>query len=161
MGEASLVSSILQEANEWLRRRGHPLWSIAELEPSAISSDVDCGRYLLAFAGMEAVGTVRLTLDDPRFWPDANVGEAVYLHRLAVRRARAGGTVSRMIVDWSSVHAQTLGCAYIRLDCDANRTRLRNLYEEFGFTFQGERTVGSYTVARFQKAVVTSGLTQQ
>jgi hypothetical protein len=108
---------------------------------------------LLAFAGMEAVGTARLTLDNSFTWPDAIVGEALYLHRLAVRRAHAGGTVSQMILDWSCVHARTLGCTYLRLDCDATRTRLRGLYEAFGFTFRGERTVGLYTVARFQKAL--------
>ncbi len=92
VGEACLVSSILQEAAEWLRQRRDPLWSTADLEPSAICADVDCGRYLLAFAGEKAVGTARLALDDPLFWPDAMVGEAAYLHRLAVCRAQAGGT---------------------------------------------------------------------
>ena len=153
VGEAPRVSSVLQEAAEWLRQRGEPLWSAADLEPSAICADVDGGRYLLAFAGMEAVGTARVTLDDSLAWPDAIVGEALYLHRLAVRRAHTGGTVSQMILDWSCAHARTLGCTYLRLDCDATRTRLRGLYEGFGFTFRGERTVGLYTVACFQKAL--------
>jgi len=59
-GESPLVSSILQEAAEWLQQRGDPLWSLPEIEPDAISMDVDAGCYLLAFAGEEAVGTADL-----------------------------------------------------------------------------------------------------
>jgi GNAT superfamily N-acetyltransferase len=155
-GESPLVSSILLEAAEWLRERGDPLWSIPELEPDAISIDVDAGCYLLAFAGEEAVGTARLTRDDPLFWPDAVPGEAAYLHRLAVRRSQAGGSLSRIIVTWASAHARSLGCTYLRLDCDAARRRLRSMYEAMGFIFHSERVVGPYTVARYQKALANS-----
>jgi GNAT superfamily N-acetyltransferase len=153
LGESPLVSSILQEAAEWLQQRGDPLWSSSEIEPEAICTDVDAGQYLLAFAIDEAVGTARLTRDDPLCWPDAITGEAAYLHRLSVRRAHAGGTVSRMIIDWACAHAQGLGYAYLRLDCEAARPRLRNLYESVGFTFHSERRVGPYTVARYERAL--------
>jgi GNAT superfamily N-acetyltransferase len=156
IGESPLVSSILQEAAEWLQQRGDPLWSLPEIEPDAISMDVDAGCYLLAFAGKEAVGTARLTPDDPLCWPDAMPGEAAYLHRLSVRRAQAGGTVSRIIMNWTCAHAQSRGYAYLRLDCEAARPRLRNLYESMGFTFHSERVVGPYTVARYQKALAIS-----
>jgi GNAT superfamily N-acetyltransferase len=156
-GEAPLVSSVLQEAAEWLRQRGDPLWSTDELAPSAICADVDGGRYVLALVSELAIGTARLTTEDPLFWPDAITGEAMYLHRLAVRRAHAGGATSRLIVDFGCAHAKNLGCAYLRLDCDASRASLRSLYEALGFTYQGERTVGSYTVARFQKSVGATG----
>ncbi len=156
IGESPLVSSILQETAEWLQLRGDPLWSLPEIEPEAICMDVDAGYYLLAFADEGAVGTARLTPDDPLCWPDAILGEAAYLHRHSVRRAQAGGAVSRIIMNWACAHAQSLGYAYLRLDCEAARHRLRNLYESIGFTFHSEQVVGPYTVARYQKALAIS-----
>lgn len=150
-GEAALVASVLQEAAEWLRQRGDPLWSASELEPSVISSDVGAGHYLLAFAAQQVVGAARLTLDDPLCWPEGVAGEAAYLHRLAVRRAHAGGTVSRAIINFCCARARALGCSSLRLDCDAGRRRLRSLYEGVGFVFHSERVIGPHTVARYEK----------
>jgi GNAT superfamily N-acetyltransferase len=153
--ETLIVSSILQEAAEWLCQRGDPLWSASELAPEAVGGDVDAGFYLLAFADAEAGGTARLTPEDPAFWPDAIPGEAAYIHRLAVRRAYAGGILSRVIVSWACHRAKNLGYAYLRLDCDAGRPRLCKLYDDMGFTFHSRRVVGPYTVARYQKPLAT------
>jgi GNAT superfamily N-acetyltransferase len=150
-GEAERVSSVLEEAAEWLRLRGDPLWSLADLGPARVRADVDAGCYVLAFLGARAVGTARLTREDPLFWPDAAPGEALYLHRLAVRREQAGGGVSHAILDWVADAARALGRVYLRLDCDAARPRLRRLYEERGFMFHSERVVGAFTVVRLQK----------
>lgn len=150
-GEAERVSSVLEEAAEWLRLRGDPLWSLADLRPARVRADVDAGCYVLAFLGARAVGTARLTREDPHFWPDAAAGEAIYLHRLAVRRESAGGAVSHAILAWACDDARALGRSYLRLDCDAARPRLRRLYEEHGFVFHSERVVGAFRVVRLQK----------
>ena len=148
--EAKLVSGILTEAAGWLEARGIPLWSPQQVSLSAVSPEVRGGLFFLAWVGPVAVGTMRLTTSDPAFWPEAAPGEAVYLHRLAVRRAVAGGGVSSHLLRWAAGHARGLGARYLRLDCETFRQSLRGVYERSGFSFHSERVVGRAIVARYQ-----------
>lgn len=148
--EVALVSSLLGEAARWLEARGEALWQEDELAVDALSADVDQGHYYVAFAGAGAVGVLRLTADDPMFWPEMPPGEALYVHRLAVRRAAAGGETSRAMLSWAASEARRLGCGFLRLDCVASRPKLRAVYERFGFRYHSERQVGPYLVARYE-----------
>ncbi|MEH2214010.1 MAG: hypothetical protein V7K84_25930, partial [Nostoc sp.] len=40
--------------------------------------------------------------------------------------------------------------AYLRLDCDASRPRLRAVYERFGFRHHSDKQVGAYFVSRYE-----------
>jgi GNAT superfamily N-acetyltransferase len=153
-GEAALVSSVLVEAAMWLEQRGAPLWRPADIGPDAIRDDVDAGSYVLARLGGQVVGVMRLTPLDVRFWPEAAPGEALYVHRLAVRRAHAGGTASLALLDFACSEARALRCAHVRLDCESTRAPLRAFYERQGFSFHSEADVPPYRVARYQKLVV-------
>jgi GNAT superfamily N-acetyltransferase len=151
--EAALVSSVLVEAATWIAKHSAPLWPREQLGADAIAADVSAGRYALVIVDTEAVGTARLTRDDPECWPDAVAGVAVYVHRLAIRRAWAGGGLPGMILAWCEARAQAAGCGYLRLDCDAQRPKLCRLYEGLGFRFHSEQRVGQNTVARYERAV--------
>ena len=148
--EAALVSEVLTEAALWLHELGMALWAPSEVSVSRVVPDVHAGFYFLAWSGPAAVGTMRLTPSDPVFWPEAARGEAVYLHRLAVRRAVSGGHVSSALLRWAVANAAARGARYLRLDCEASRPNLRRVYERFGFSFHSEHTVGPFVVARFQ-----------
>jgi GNAT superfamily N-acetyltransferase len=150
LAEVTLVSEILTEAAVWIHERGMPLWAPDELSASRVAPDVQAGVYFLAWSGPAAVGTVRLTASDPVFWPEAAPGEALYLHRLAVRRAVAGGLVSSGLLRWAVGHAAGRGVRALRLDCEASRPSLRRVYERFGFSFHSERAVGPFVVARYE-----------
>jgi GNAT superfamily N-acetyltransferase len=151
--ETEVVSSVLTEAAEWLERRGEPLWAREELTASSIRSEVAAGIWVLALSSHDVIGVARLTPEDPRYWPDAAHGDALYLHRLAVRRSHAGGKVSRAILDWASDQAELAGRRYLRLDCRADRPRLRAVYERSGFVFHSTRSVGPHFVARYEKII--------
>jgi GNAT superfamily N-acetyltransferase len=148
--EVTLVSSILNEAAAWLEARGEPLWQENELATSALTPDVASGLYVLALSESEPVGVLRFTLEDPLFWPEAAPGEAAYVHRLAVRRAWAGGATSKSMLMWAASEAKRLGCAHLRLDCVASRRKLRAIYERFGFRYHSDHRVGPYLVARYE-----------
>lgn len=148
--EAELVSAILSEAAGWLEARGIPLWSPEQVSLAAVSPEVRSGLYFLAWSEGVPVGTLRLTTSDPAFWPEVLPGEALYLHRLAVRRAAAGGQVSFELLRWAAQRATTFGARYLRLDCETFRSTLRGVYERFGFQLHSERVVGRAVVARYQ-----------
>ncbi|HEY9735297.1 MAG TPA: GNAT family N-acetyltransferase, partial [Trichocoleus sp.] len=57
------------------------------------------------------------------------------------------------LMQWAVEHSRELGKRYLRLDCAADRSRLRQLYEKFGFRHHSDRQVGPYYVARYEYEV--------
>jgi GNAT superfamily N-acetyltransferase len=151
--EASVVLAIVHEASFWLEQRGIPLWTAKELDPVCTIADVEAGHYVLASDRGRAVGVLRFTLEDIDFWPEALPGEAGYVHRLAVRRSHAGKQLPRMMLTWAEQHSASLGRTWLRLDCEAARPKLKQLYEGLGFVFHSEHTLGDLVVARYQRRV--------
>lgn len=149
--DAPAVAAILTEAAKWVEQLdGTTMWVEDELVESRIGSEVDAGLFHVAECGGEMAGTLKFQLDDQLFWPDLAPDDSAFIHRLAVRRNHAGRGVSTALLEWAADHARSLGRRYLRLDCDAERARLRRVYERFGFRFHSFRQVGSYYVARYE-----------
>jgi GNAT superfamily N-acetyltransferase len=144
------VAGILREAARWLEESGMAMWRDNELLPMRIAEDVRSGLFFLAECDSEAAGTVRFQLEDKLFWPDVPQDDSAFIHRLTVRRRFAGGEVSSALFLWAIARTHTLGLRYLRLDCEASRTRLRAVYERIGFQFHSNKQVGPYFVARYE-----------
>jgi GNAT superfamily N-acetyltransferase len=149
-GDVDVVSAVLTEAAAWLEARGMGLWRASELTPAEILEDVSQGLFFLAEHDSQTVGTIKFQLSDVLFWPDVPRDDAAFIHRVAVRREFAGGTVSSALLSWAAQRTGSLGRPFLRLDCDAARPRLRAVYERFGFRHHSDRQVGPYLVARYQ-----------
>jgi GNAT superfamily N-acetyltransferase len=145
-----VVSGILHEAAAWLEARGIPLWRQDEIAEAPIAADVMAGLYVLARVAGDPAATVRVQHSDPDFWPEVPDGDSLFVHRLAVRRAYAGGAMSTALLAWAADHATGLGRRHLRLDCEASRPKLRAIYERFGFRYHSDRQVGPYLVARYE-----------
>jgi GNAT superfamily N-acetyltransferase len=148
--EAGVVHAVLREAEAWLRERGTPLWAEDEIAREVIESGVEAGLYFLAECDGQVAGTLRFELTDPDFWPDVDPEESAFVHRLAVRRAFAWRGVSTAMLRWAADRARGLGRAYLRLDCEVDRSRLREMYEAFGFRYHSDWQVDRFTVARYE-----------
>ena len=127
-----------------------PLWRDDELELSRVAAEVDAGLFFLAEVSGNPAATVRFQLEDPVFWPDDSRPDVAYIHRLAVRRRYAGFGLSKALLHWAAQRTHTLGRRYLRLDCEASRLRLRQVYERFGFQHHSDKQVGPYFVSRYQ-----------
>ncbi|MEH1927199.1 GNAT family N-acetyltransferase [Nostoc sp.] len=145
-----IVSDILLEAALWLQQRGVPLWRDSEISPESISEDVGNGLFFIAEWAGEPAGTIKFQLEDLLFWPEICQEESAFVHRLAVRRRYSGGKVSSALLTWAVEHTQTLGRHYLRLDCEASRSRLRTIYESFGFRHHSDRQVSACFVSRYE-----------
>jgi GNAT superfamily N-acetyltransferase len=156
ISETDSVTSILREAADWLEERGIPMWHAEELDREQTAAAVAAGYFFLARCGGEAVGTVKFQLQDALFWPDTPTDEAAYVHRLAVRRAFAGGRLSALLLDWAAERAVSAGKRFLRLDCEAARPRLRAVYERRGFQHHSDRQVGPFFVSRYQLPLSSS-----
>ena len=148
--EAPLVASSLAEVDAGVAALGPPRWELGEVDAGRVAAEVANGFFALAWSGSEAAGTVKFQLTDPEFWPDRPDDNAAYIHRLGVRRRFAGGGVSTALMTWAVNRARALGKDVLRLDCDADRTSLRAVYERFGFRYHSDRQVGPYYVARYE-----------
>lgn len=153
LNDVSTVSSILSEAALWLKQQNIALWQEKEVSPESICPDVELGLFYIAFYNDIAAGVVEFQTEDLMFWPDIPQENSAFIHRLAVRRSFAGGSVSTALMQWAVEHTRDLGKQFLRLDCAADRLRLRMVYENFGFQHHSDRQVGPYFVARYEYKV--------
>jgi len=141
----------LTEAASWVERLdGTTMWVEGELEEQRGRSEAEAGLFVVAEIDGQVVGAIRFQLEDRLFWPDLDGSDSAFVHRLAVRRANAGQGISTALLHWAVDRARSLGKRYLRLDCDADRPRLRDLYERFGFRLHSYRQVGAYFVSRYE-----------
>ena len=149
-GDAPVIEEMLLEAARWVDALGVVMWEEGELDSARIAREVAARQFFIAEADGVPAGVVRFQLLDLQFWPDIAQDDSAFVHRLVVRRAFKGRGVSTALLAWSVEHARAMGRRFLRLDCDAQRTKLRELYERFGFRFHSYRQVGSYYVARYE-----------
>lgn len=141
----------LTEAARWVEQMdGTIMWVEGELEEPRVRAEAEAGLFVVAEAEGAVVGAIRFQLEDRLFWPGRDGRDSAFVHRLAVRRTHIGQGISTALLQWAADRARSLGRRYLRLDCDADRTRLRALYERFGFQLHSYRQVGAYYVSRYE-----------
>lgn len=153
LDELSTVSDILHEAALWHEQQNMVLWEKDEISAEAIRQDIESGLFYVAFNEECAAGVVKFQIEDLMFWPDIPQEESAFIHRLAVRRRFAGEGVSTALMRWAVERSRDLGKHFLRLDCAADRSRLRLVYERFWFQHHSDRQVGPYFVARYEYKV--------
>jgi GNAT superfamily N-acetyltransferase len=153
--DADAIGETLTEAAKWVEELdGTIMWVEGELEEDRVRPEADAGMFVVAEVDGRVAGAMRFQLEDRLFWPDLDGRDSAFVHRLAVRRAFAGQGVSTALLQWAVDRARTLGKRYLRLDCDAERSRLRAFYEGFGFRLHSYRHVGSYYVSRYELQIL-------
>jgi GNAT superfamily N-acetyltransferase len=148
--DAPVVQGMLEEAAKWVDALGVIMWEEGELAAGRVEREIADGLFFIAEANGNPAGVVRFQLDDRLFWPDLTQDDSAFIHRLVVGRRYKGQGVSTALMEWAVSRARTMGKSYLRLDTDASRPKLRQLYERFGFEFHSFRQVGAYYVARYQ-----------
>jgi GNAT superfamily N-acetyltransferase len=148
--DAPRVEEMLLEAAAWVDALGVVMWEGDELAMENIQADVAAGQFAIAEIDGDHAGAIRFQIEDLLFWPDIPQEGSAFVHRLVVRRRYKGQGVAIALLQWAVDHARSLGMRDLRLDCDADRPKLRTLYEAFGFQFHSFRQVGPYYVARYE-----------
>ena len=150
--DAPLAAEILREVSAWLVADGRKLWDPEEISDADVARHAQAGELIIGRMGAEAVACMYLQLSDDLFWPGAD--PALYVHRLAVRRAFKGHGLARAMLDWAVTEARRMGRPFVRLDTELRPSLLR-LYEEAGFVRIDAKaiTVGTHEVIRFERRV--------
>lgn len=150
--DAAVAAGILREVSEWLVAQGRKLWDPEEISDADIARHAQAGELIIGREGHEAVACMYLQLVDDLFWPQADA--ALYVHRLAVKRAFAGQGRAREMLDWAVVEARRMKRPFVRLDTEL-RSSLLGLYEGAGFVRVDANpiVIGVHEVVRFQRKV--------
>lgn len=154
--EVGAVVEVLREAAQWLIDRGMPLWDVGSFTSDALRVNIERREVVVAEIRQE-IGAVALRQWEDRVcWPDREIGEAGYIHKLAVKRMYAGRGLSQLVVQWIEQDLRARRRRYLRLDC-APRNALTSLYEKMGFQRIDERIMGAFVAVRFEKRLESTG----
>ena len=154
-GNIKEFSAILIEAAEWLISENMKNWNPSRLTAEYLIKNNRLDELFLCYKDCKAVGCLKLQAKDDMFWPDDPIGEAMYVHRLAVKRKNCGQGISTFMLDWAKEQAKKKNCRFLRLDCIANRTKLCKFYGNEKFVKVDERLIfGKYPTAFFEYEII-------
>jgi GNAT superfamily N-acetyltransferase len=132
-GSAALEAiDILREASLWTARFGRPIWPLDGFTIDEQHVIAAADEQVGGFEESKMVACMRLQKRDDVFWPEDAPGEALYLHKLAVRRAASGKGWTARMVEWAANECRAWNARALRLDTVA-RSKLPAFYESLGF----------------------------
>lgn len=155
-GDVQSAVGVMLEAARWLETRGIPLWTREEIIKLPETCPADA--FLTLYQDSRPAAAALLRDCDPLFWPQVPPGSSGFLHKLCVHRAYAGGGLALRMIEYAARLCNNAGKTHLRLDCDASRGKLKDLYQSAGFTCLGDRTVhtkahGTVSVSLFERAL--------
>jgi GNAT superfamily N-acetyltransferase len=150
--DADTVAGLLDEATVWVNELGFSQWPLP-FPRDELAGAIDRGEvYVVEAEDGEAVGTVTILLDDPLYWPDSPP-DALYVHKFAVRRDRAGRGIGAAIVEWANAEAAEVGRDFLRLDCLGDNPGIRDYYENLGFEHCGDLVLDGLNMSLYERPV--------
>jgi GNAT superfamily N-acetyltransferase len=150
--DADTVAGLLDEATVWVNELGFSQWPLP-FPRDELAGAIDRGEvYVVEAEDGEAVGTVTILLDDPIYWPDSPP-DALYVHKFAVRRDRAGRGIGAAIVEWANAEAAEAGRDFLRLDCLGDNAGIRDYYEGLGFEHCGDLVLDGLNMSLYERPV--------
>ena len=149
------IEDILYDAVLWMQKMNIPtLWTFENTRWTSLVKNYHIDDFYLYFLNNQPIGCMALTKTDHKYWPDVTPGNALFLHKLAVKKEASGLDISRELIDYAYHIAKSQSIPSIRLDCNADRTKLRLLYERNGFRCVDLFTTQTgYTLALYARKV--------
>lgn len=148
------IFDILCENARWLESKGIFQWPLDWLQSNQeeIRSSVNSGLYFKVEIDNHIAGIVEITERPDEIWA-GDESQALYIHKLAIRRKYSNQCLGREILELIAKLANNQEKEYLRLDCVAHNTKLRQYYESFGFKFIKEINAGVVNLALYQCAI--------
>ncbi|MEK9143018.1 MAG: GNAT family N-acetyltransferase [Patescibacteria group bacterium] len=152
---------VMQSAGKWMKESGKnpsKWWQLENLNQDFLLRHVKENEFYVGFVGgVPAVAAVFILLEDNPDWKSVDKDypkRALYIHWLCVDRQFAGQGLPKVMVDFSQRLAKKNGISMLRLDANADKKKLQDIYEDLGFRLLGTKQEDSRTSAFYQKTVV-------
>lgn len=134
LGDVDTAKQILEEASAWLRSRGQDQWQKLPNTERLVTAVNDRTLFMVDTGGSTIATFILDEQADPEFWFESDAPhDALYVHRLAIRRAAAGHEVGSALLDWASRRAHSVGKQWIRLDAWRTNEGLHRYYTARGW----------------------------
>ena len=147
-----MVIAVLEEAAEWLVRKGIVVpWRPGFFSRQIFADQIARGEVYVSKLGGQTVGTITLQWKDELFWPGAS-SDAGYVHKLACSPGLSRKRDRSANARWAGSTARlSFGKSFLRLNCLASNAKLRDYYEKAGFTHLNDVEVAEWMFSLYQK----------
>ncbi len=126
--------AVMKEVAEWGRSNGLRVWLDEWLtKEELVTADAQPENFCVGKIDGQTACAFILQNKDSEYWKDAKEGEAVYLHKLCVRRNFAHRNMAATVVQEIAEYCRNQGIRYIRLDTGLNEKVVRKIYLQMGF----------------------------
>lgn len=127
------VEEILNDVLDWLDSIKVEQWEREHIKWSHLSKSYVPEDFILCLVDGEVAGCMAVVDYDPYFWDGCVKGDALYIHKLAVKRQFSGLGLSTAMLNYVKDNCIKNNISLMRLDTHCQRDKLKLLYEEFGF----------------------------
>lgn len=154
--DASRLHELVAAAGLAMAEQGFRNW-LSPITAEQFVDDIGTREvYVVSDRGL-AVGTFTLGATarrpySPEPWLDPGA-PALYLSRLAVEPALQGGGIGGWCLEQIERLARERGARAVRCDVLTANTRLRRLYERFGYEPRGERAHGGWGFTCYERLI--------
>ena len=132
------IVAMRQERTAWLAARGTDQWQVGlsiDGFVERVQSSINAGETYIAVDEQDTpVGTIAVdTWTNPALWSEAELAEAVIIHRMITWPQRSNKGVGKTLLEHAAKVALKAGRPWIRLDAWTNNEDLHAYYESAGF----------------------------
>jgi len=152
---AEPFAALLSEAARRMIQQNTPMWAPEALTTEKLLSQYRLDEMYVGYCNGAPAFTCALQERDDTFWGEGSGDEgALYIHKIAVADAFTGqGMVYKMLA-FATEEARRRGKTKLRLDCRIDRTKVRAIYDRFGFRTVGEKKLfGWYHGVSYEYAI--------
>ncbi len=151
---------VMRNAGKWLAdsgRKPSKWWKLENLNRTFLLRHAKEHEFYVGLIDdVPAVAAVLMMLDKNDDWKSINGDhpkKALYIHWLCVGRQFAGRGLPKMMIDFAERLAKKNDVSLLRLNANADKKKLQDIYEDLGFRLVGTKQEDSRTSAFYQKRI--------
>lgn len=139
--DVKMIDNLLKETALWLKSIGSLQWNgiLEGKDNHDTASAIDRGEVFYGTLNTEVIGMFilwnRQSKWDAALWGADSSDDYYYLHRLNIKRDKAGKGISHLMINAAKEHALTDQKKAVRLDCIADNEFLNQMYLKEKFDF--------------------------
>lgn len=152
--------AVMRSAGKWMKESGKnpsKWWLLKNLNRTFLLRHAKEDEFYVDLVnGVPAVAAVLMLIKNNSDWRSVDADHsqrALYIHWLCVDRKLAGRNLPKLMVDFAESLARKNEVGLLRLDANADKKKLQDIYEGLGFRLVGTKRDDYRKTAFYQKTV--------